>query len=131
MQFSEAELTAAMTGYAKAALTAQNKDIRKGRVDVEQVWQELGGYGRYKLLDGFSGTVLPVMSALPDVPRVHGEPPRFSAGQIAAAVEECSSFEGGRIKRKALVLAQAALIGAALQQLPPWFDPEKLTLETD
>ena len=129
MQFSEAELTAAMTGYAKATLIAQNKDIRKGKVDVEQVWQDLGGYGRYQLLDGFSGVVLPVLAALPEVPRVHGERPRFSTGQISNALEQCLTFEGGRIKRKALVLAQAALVGMALQELPPWFDPEQAMLE--
>lgn len=129
MQFSEAELTAAMTGYAKATLAAQDKGIRKGRVDIEQVWQDLGGYGRYQLLDGYSGFVLPVLAALPEVPRVHGEPPRFTTGQISAAVEECLTFEGGRIKRKALVLAQAALFAMALAALPPWFDPEQVTAE--
>lgn len=126
MHFSEAELTAALTGYAKATLTAQNKDIRKGKVDVEQVWQDLGGYGRYQLLDGYSALVLPVLAALPEVSRVHGEPPRFSTSQISAAVEQCVQVDGGRIKRKAMVLAQAALFGMALAALPPYFDPEQL-----
>jgi hypothetical protein len=126
MQFSEAELTAALTAYAKATLTAQNKDVRKGRVDVEQVWSDLGGYGRYQLLDGYAGLVLPVLAALPEVPRVHGEPPRFSTSQISSAVEQHVRVEGGRIKRKALVLAQAALFGMALAALPPYVDPEQL-----
>jgi hypothetical protein len=129
MQFTEAELTAAMTGYAKATLVAQDKNLRKGKADVEQVWHDLGGYGRYQLLDGLSALVLPVLAALPDVPRVHGQPLRFSTGQVAAAIEQTVTLEGGRIKRKAVVLAQAALLGAALAELPPWFDPEQLLPE--
>lgn len=125
MQFSEAELTAAMTGVAKATLTAQNKEIRKGKLDIEQVWRDLGGYGRYQLLEGLSGIVLPVLAALPDVERVHGQQPRFSTSQITAAVEQTVTFEGGRIKQKAAALAHAALIGAGLKDLPPWFDPEQ------
>lgn len=127
MQFSEAELTIALTGVAKATLTAQNKDIRKGKVDVEDVWRDLGGYGRYQVLDSLGAQVLPVLASLPDVPRVHGERPAYKASQIRDAVDEHVGDEGGRLRRKAVVLARAALVQAALAQLPPWVDPERST----
>jgi hypothetical protein len=124
MRFSEAELTAAMAGVAKATLAAQSKDIRKGRVDLEQAWHDLGAYGRYQLLEPLGTQVLPILVSLPDVPRVHGERPMFTAGQVQAAVEEHTSDEGGRIRRKAVVLAKTALVRTALASIPPWSDPE-------
>lgn len=127
MQFTEAELTVALTGVAKATLTAQSKDIRKGRVDVEDAWRDLGGYGRYQLLDSLGTQVLPVLASLPDVPRVHGERPSYSAAEIRTAVEEHAPEDGGRIRRKAVVLAWTALVQSALAQLPPWTDPEQAT----
>ena len=131
MQFSEAELTAVMTAYAKATLVAGSKDLRKGRADVDQAWAELGGYGRYQLLDGLSGLVLPIMADLPEVERRHGERPRFGTRQLTAAVEAHIPAEGGRLRRKAVVLAQVALLGTALQELPVWYDPEQLAAEDD
>ncbi|MBO9521911.1 MAG: hypothetical protein J7518_10285 [Nocardioidaceae bacterium] len=124
MQLSESELTIALTGVAKATLAAQNKDIRKGKVDVEDVWRDLGGYGRYQVLDSLGGQVLPVLASLPDVPRVHGERPSYGMSQIKAAVEEHVGDEGGRLRRKATVLARVALVQAALAQLPPYVDPD-------
>lgn len=124
VQFSEAELTAALTGVAKATLAAQDKDIRKGRVDLEDAWRDLGGYGRYQLLDSLGDQVLPVLASLPDVPRVHGERPSYTAAQVRAAVEEHTDADGGRLRRKAVVLARTALVQTALAQLPPWQDPE-------
>jgi hypothetical protein len=121
VRFSEAELTAAVTTVAKATLAAQSKEIRKGKVDLEDAWRELGGYGRYQLLESLGSQILPVLISLPDVPRVAGERPRFSSAQIRAAVEEHIPDEGtGRIRRKALVIARAALVGNVLAQLPPW-----------
>jgi len=121
VRFSEAELTVAVTGLAKATLVAQSKDLRKGRVDVEDAWRELGGYGRYQLLESIGSQILPVLVSLPDVPRVEGERPSFSSRQIRAAVEEHIPDDGGgRIRRKALVIARAALVANVLEQLPPW-----------
>lgn len=125
MQFTEAELTMALTGVAQATMAAQSKEIRKGKVDVEDAWRELGGYGRYQLLDSLGTQILPVLAALPDVPRVHGERPSYSAAQIRAVVEEQVDDDGGRIRRKALVLARTALVQTALAQLPVWVDPER------
>lgn len=127
MQFSEAELTALLTGVAQATLTAQSKDIRKGRVDVEQVWADLGGYGRYEMLEALSHRVLPVLVALPEVARVHGERLKVRGSLVRAAVEETAGEEAGSgLRRKAYVVSMAALIAAALADLPPWFDPEQL-----
>jgi hypothetical protein len=124
MQFSEAELTAALTGLAKATLAAQNKEIRKGQVDVEQAWHDLGGFGRYQLLDPLGTQILPILMALPEVPRVIGERPAYSASVVRAVVEENTGEEGGRIRRKALVLTRAALVQTALANIPPYSDPD-------
>ena len=124
MLFTDAELTVALTAAAKETLAAQSKDIRKGRVDVEDAWHQLGGYGRYQLLDALGDQLLPVLASLPDVPRVHGERPSFTAAQVRAAVGEHAGSEGGRLRRQAVVLARAALVQAALAALPPWIDPD-------
>jgi hypothetical protein len=124
VQFTEAELTVVLTAAAKATLTAQSKEIRKGRVDVEDVWRDLGGYGRYQLLDALGAQYLPVLASLPDVPRVHGERPSYTDAQVRAAVEQHAEDDLGRVRRVAVVVARAALLQTALAQLPVWFDPE-------
>ncbi len=124
MRFTEAELTAAMTGVAKAALAAQSKDIRKGRADVEQAWHDLGGYGRYQLLEPLGSQVLPILTALPDRPRIVGERPTFTSAEIRAAVEADTGGGGGRLRRKAVVLTRVALVQTALAHVPPWTDPD-------
>jgi hypothetical protein len=125
VKFTETELTVALEAAAKVALTAQSRDIRKGRVDVEDVWRELGGYGRYQLLDSLSGQVLPVLTALPDQARVHGERPSYSAAQVRTAVAEHLDEAGGRLRRQAVVLARTTLVQAALAAVPPWHDPAR------
>ena len=127
MQFSEAELTALLTGVAKATLTAQSKELRKGHLDIEQVWHDLGGYGRYELLEALSHRVLPALVALPEISRVHGKRLKVSGSKLRAAVEETAGEEAGTgLRRKAYVVSMAALIGTALAELPPWFDPEQV-----
>ena len=101
MQFSEAELTALLTGVAKASLVAQSKELRKGRLDVEQVWRDLGGYGRYQLLEGLSHRVLPVLVALPEVDRVPGERLKVRGALVRAAGEQTAGEEAGTgLRRK-------------------------------
>jgi len=131
VQFTEAELTVALTAVAKATLTAQSKEIRKGRLDVEDVWRDLGGYGRYQLLDSLGTQILPVLASLPDVQRVHGERPSYKAAQIRAAVEEHLEAVDGRMRRLAVVAARTALVQSALAQLPPWVDPDKVLAEDE
>ena len=41
MRFTEHELTAALTGTAKTVLAAQRRDVRRGKVDIDTVWDEL------------------------------------------------------------------------------------------
>ncbi len=124
MRFTEAELTAAITGVSKASLAAQSKEIRKGKVDLDQAWQDLGGYGRYQFLEGIGSQILPILTALPDVPRVVGERPSYSVSELRAAVEATTDEEGGRLRRKALVLTRIALVTTALSHVPPWTDPD-------
>lgn len=126
MRFTEGELTVAMTGVAKAALAAQNKDIRKGRVDLEQAWADLGGYGRYQLLESLGSQILPILVALPDQPRQAGARPSYSTAEIKKLVEANTGEDegGGRIRRKAVVLTRVALVQTALAHVPPWTDPE-------
>ncbi len=127
MQFSESELTSLLQGVAKATLTAQSKDIRKGRLDIDQVWQDLGGYGRYEMLEALSHRVLPVLVALPDLERVHGQRLKVRGSVLRTAVEESAGEEAGTgMRRKAYVVSMAALLGAALADLPPYVDPEQL-----
>jgi hypothetical protein len=124
VDFTEAELTTALTAVAKATLRAGSKEIRRGRVDVEDAWRDLGGYGRYQLLDSLGTQVLPVLASLPDVPRVHGQRPSYSTAAVRAAVEAHVDPAGGRMRRLAVVAARTALVQSALAQLPPWVDPE-------
>jgi hypothetical protein len=123
VQFTEAELTVALTAAAKATMAAQSRDVRKRRIDVEDAWRDLGGYGRYQLLESLGDQLLPVLASLPDVPRVHGERPSYSAAQVRVAVAEHAGDAGGRLRRQALVLARTALVQTALAALPPWVDP--------
>lgn len=126
MRFSEAELTAAVNGVAKAAFAAQSKDIRKGKVDLDQAWHDLGGFGRYQLLEPLGSQILPILATLPDLPRVVGERPKFSGAQLREAVEAHTDEQGGRIRRKALVMTKVALVQAALDSIPPYSDPDTL-----
>ncbi|HET6153461.1 MAG TPA: hypothetical protein VFE15_10915 [Marmoricola sp.] len=123
MRLTEAELTAAITGAAKAAF-ATSKEIRKGKLDVEQAWTDLGGFGRYQLLEPIGSQILPIMVALPDAARVVGQRPQFSAAEVREAVEANTGDEGGRIRRKAVVLARTALVQTALAHIPPYADPD-------
>lgn len=125
MQFTEAEMTIVLEAAAKATLVMQSRDIRKGRVDVEDAWRELGGLGRYQVLSSLSEQVLPVLEALPQVTRVHGERPSFSTAEVRAAVEAHVEDAGGRLRRKAVVLARTSLVQTGLAALPPWVDPEQ------
>jgi len=126
MRFTEHELTTALTGAAKTVLASQRKDIRKGKVDIETAWEEMDRYQRFKLLDALGTEILPVMVALPDVTVEAGTKPSFTDAQIAEVVESRVGDEGGRVRRKAKVLATVALVRTALHHLPPRIDPDAL-----
>jgi hypothetical protein len=125
VDFTETELTVAITAAAKSALAAQSRDIRKGRVDVEDAWRDLGGYARYQLLESLGSQILPIIASLPDVPRVHGERPSFTAAQVRTAVAEHVGDVEGRLRRQAVLVARTALVRTALAALPTWSDPER------
>ena len=125
MRFTEHELTAALTGAAKSVLAAQDKGVRKGKRDIDDVWRELPPYGRFQLLDGLGVQLLPVLVALPDVEVEAGTRPSFTDGQITEAVEERMGDERG-VRRKVLVKARVALVKVALQHVPPRSDPDAL-----
>jgi hypothetical protein len=126
MRFTEHELTAAVTGAAKAVLAAQRKDVRKGKQDIDVVWDEMDRYQRFQLLDAVGTQVLPVLVALPDVEVESGTRPTFTDEQVTAAVEGLVGEELGRVKRKVLVKARVALVQTALAHVPPRSDPDAL-----
>lgn len=125
MRFTEHELTLALTGVAKNVLAVQDKQVRKGRRTADELWDSLGRYERFKVLDGLGDQVLPVLVALPDVDVEPGTRPTFTDEQITAAVEERLGDEKG-LRRKALLTARVALVKLALECLPPRQDPDAL-----
>src|SRR5215217_7881225 len=102
MRFTEHELTAALHGAAKAVLAAQRKDVRKGKVDIDTVWEGLSRYQRFKILDSLGDQVLPVLVALPDVHVEPGTRPAYTDEQITQVVESLMG-EGGKLRRKVLL----------------------------
>src|SRR4029453_19121977 len=109
MRFTEHELTAALTGAAKSVLAAQRRDIRKGAVDVDEVWEAMDRYERFQLLDALGGQILPVLVALPDVEVAPGTRPSYSDRQISEVVAGQVGDEGGRLRRAVAVKARTAL----------------------
>jgi hypothetical protein len=128
MEFTEHELTAALTGAAKTVLAAKRKDVRKGKVDIDTVWDEMDRYQRFKLLDSLGGEILPVLVALPDVEVEPGERPAFTDAQIAEVVEQQLGDAGGRLKRRVNVVARVALVKTALAHVPPRSRPDTLNV---
>jgi hypothetical protein len=127
MRFTEHELTAALTGAAKVMLAAQRKDVRKGKVDVDTVWDEMDRYQRFQLLDALGSQILPVLVALPDVEVAAGTRPTYSDSQVRDAVETKLEEGQGKLRRAVIVRARTALVQAALASLPPRLDPDALT----
>lgn len=119
MQFTEHELTTALTGTAKQLLAVQRRDVRKGQADIEAVWSEMDRYQRFKILDALGSQLLPVLVALPDIEVASGTRPTFTDQQVMAAVEQCLGEGGGRLRRRAAVSARVAVVRMALQQVPP------------
>jgi hypothetical protein len=131
MRFTEHELTAALTGAAKSVLAAQSRDIRKGRTDVDAVWDSMDRYERFQLLDALGGQILPVLVALPDVEVAPGTRPSYPDRQISEVVAGLVGDEGGRLRRAVLVKARTALVQTALAQVPPRLDPDALIVPDD
>ena len=129
MRFTEHELTAALTGAAKAVLAAQDKDVRKGRADVDTAWNGLTKFQRFSMLDSLGDQILPVLVALPDVEVAPGSRATYTDQQITETVEaKLGESEGGRLRRKVVVATRVALVRTALESLPPRTDPDTLTV---
>ena len=126
MRFTEHELTAALTGAAKTVLAAQNKDVRKGRADIDTVWDGLDRYQRFQLLDGLGGEILPALVALPDVEVAPGTRATYTERQVTETVESLLDSDTGRLKRLVLVKTRTALVQSALAHLPLRSDPDTL-----
>jgi hypothetical protein len=125
MRFSEHELTVALTGAAKTVLAAKSKDVRKGRTDIDTLWEETDRYQRFKLLDSLGGQILPVLVALPDIDVEPGTRPTFTLAQVTEVVE-AQLGPAGRLKRKVVVATRVALVRTALEHVPPRADPDGL-----
>jgi hypothetical protein len=127
MRFTEHELTAALTGAAKTVLAAQRRDVRKGKRDIDSVWDELDRYQRFKVLDALGDQLLPVLVALPDVEVAAGTRPTFTDQQVTEAVEGVMG-EGKGLRRKVELTARVALVQSALASVPPRIDPDALVV---
>lgn len=120
MQFTEHELTTAVTAAGKSVVAAQRKDVRKGKTSVDDVWQTMDRHERYKILKAMGSQLLPVLAALPDVEVPAGERPTFSQAQIIEAVNaSLDEGAGGRMRRKLVLAGRVSLVKAALTHLPP------------
>lgn len=128
MRFTEHELTVALAGAAKMVLAAQRRDVRKGKADIDEVWESMGRYERYQVLDSIGSQVLPALIALPDVVVEPGTRPTFTDAQVSAVVESQVADSSGRLRRKVEVAARVALVKAALAALPPRQDPDALVV---
>ena len=126
MRFTEHELTAALTGAAKVMLAAQRKDVRRGKADVDTVWDEMDRYQRFQLLDQLGSQILPVLVALPDVEVAPNTRPTFTDDQVRGTVEGLVSDGAGKLRRAVMVQARTALVQTALGHVPPRSDPDAL-----
>jgi hypothetical protein len=131
LRFTEHELTAALTGAAKAVLATQRKDVRRGRADIDVVWSELDRYERFQILDQLGAQLLPVLVALPDVEVAPGTRPTYTDREVTETVESVlGDGDGGggigRVRRAVIVRTRTALVQSALAHLPPRQDPDAL-----
>ncbi len=125
MRFTEHELTAALTGAAKSVV-ASGRKFRKSGADIDAVWEEMGRYQRFQLLDGLGGQVLPVLVALPDVEVAPGTRPSFTTQQVTEAVAGLVGDDLGKVRRAVVIKARTALVQTALAHVPPRLDPDAL-----
>jgi hypothetical protein len=126
LRFTEHELTQALTGAAKDVLATQRKDVRRGKADIDTVWDELDRYQRFQILDQLGSQILPVLVALPDVEVAPGTRATYTDREVSETVEAVVGDTGGKLRRAVVVKTQTALVQAALSHLPPRQDPDAL-----
>jgi hypothetical protein len=127
LRFTEYELTAALTGAAKTVVASRRKGARRGKVDVDGLWDEMDRYERFQILDQLGAQLLPVLVALPDVDVAPGTRPTYTDRAVTETVESILGVAGGRLRRAVTVKARTALTQVALAHLPPRQDPDALT----
>jgi hypothetical protein len=128
LRFTEYELTEALTGAAKTVLASQRKDVRRGRVDIDTVWDEMDRYERFNILDQLGAQLLPVLVALPDVDVAPGTRASYSDREVAETVESILGDSAGKLRRAVIVKTRTVLTQSALAHLPPRQDPDSLTV---
>ena len=128
MRFTEHELTVALTGAAKVMLAAQRKDVRRGRADVDTVWNQMDRYQRFQLLDQLGTQILPVLVALPDIEVAPGTRPAYTDAQVNETVDALLGDGPGKMRRAVVVKARTMLVQSALSHVPPRSDPDALTV---
>ena len=126
MRFTEHELTSALTGAAKTVVASRRRDVRRGKVGVDDVWDGMDRYQRFQVLDRLGSELLPVLVALPDVEVAAGTRPSYTDREVTETVERLLGEAGGRLKRVVVVKARTALVQTALAHLPPRQDPDAL-----
>ncbi len=109
-------------------LKAQRKDVRRGRADVDTVWDELDRYQRFQLLDQLGTQILPVLVALPDIQVAPGTRPTYTDRQVRDTVDALLGEGPGKLRRAVVVKARTALVQSALSHVPPRRDPDALTV---
>ena len=119
---------AALTGAAKVVLAAQRKDVRRGRADVDTVWDQMDRVQRFQLLDRLGAQILPVLVALPDVEVAPGTRQAYSDLQVRDTVDAVVGDAPGKLRRAVIVKARTALVQSALSHVPPRRDPDALTV---
>ena len=124
MQFTEHELTAALTGAAKSVVAAR-KDVRRRGVDVDSAWEAMGRYERFQLLDALGSQILPVLTGLPDVDVAPGTRPSYPTKQVTEVVARLVEPGLSRLRRAVVVKARTALVQTALAHVPPRVDPDE------
>jgi hypothetical protein len=128
MRLTERELTVALEGVAKSVLSAQDKDVRKGRRTADDAWAALTKYQRYQMLAGLGDQLLGVLVALPDVEVAIGTRPTFTNAEIEAAVQERGGEELRGLRGTVVLKARVALVQLALSHVPPRADPDALVV---
>ena len=131
MRFTEHEMTVALTGAAKVILAAQRKDVRRGRADIDEVWDEMDRHDRFQILDRLGDQILPVLVALPDIQVAPGTRPSYADREVGEAVEALVGVGPGKLRRAVIIKARTALVQSALGFMPPRSDPDAVTVPDD
>lgn len=118
MRLTEHELTVALTGTAKTVLASSRRGRKRG-ADIDQTWDDMDRFERFRLLDGIGTQIFPVLTDLPDVEVPVGGRPTFTEQKIRESVERNLGDDIGRLRRAVVVKTRVTLVQTALSHLPP------------